>query len=93
MSIQTNHYTGGPDPRYVFTMADRIQKAIRDAGLKKEDVAERLGVHSNTIGNWVNGRSMPKGFYLKQLALMTQHDADWLATGKIPEDANMRIPD
>ncbi|MBN2168374.1 MAG: helix-turn-helix transcriptional regulator [Actinobacteria bacterium] len=45
--------------RYDKAFADRL-KAMRDRnGLKRDWVAEQLGVHYNTLKNWELGKSHP----------------------------------
>ena len=47
--------------KYLF----RLRKA---AGLSQEELAERIGVHLNTISQWENGVYIPKTPKLKKLA-------------------------
>lgn len=42
-----------------WTLGDHLAKARDLAGLKVNQMADRLGVARNTVGNWENDRSLP----------------------------------
>ena len=46
------------DPQW--DVADRLQKALRIAGISAADMARFLDVHRNTMNNWLHGRTAPK---------------------------------
>ena len=72
--------------KYSFTMADRMRKALTWANLKPYEVAERLQVSRNTVGNWINGRNEPRRRDLKAFALLTGYPVQWLETGIAPAE-------
>lgn len=41
------------------TVGEHLRKARLDRNLLQEDVAERIGVHPDTVGNWEQGRAEP----------------------------------
>lgn len=38
----------------------KIRELINESGMTKRFVANKLEVNENTLGNWMDGRSMPK---------------------------------
>lgn len=49
-------------------MESCIKNLRENAGLSKEDLAEMLGVHFNTIDNWEDGTTEPRASQIKRLA-------------------------
>lgn len=45
--------------RYDSSFAERMKKMRDDRGLKRGWVAEKMGVHYNTLKNWELGKSHP----------------------------------
>lgn len=43
-----------------WTVADRIRKARRTAGLSQQDLAEALGVQVSRLSNWEAGANRPR---------------------------------
>ena len=72
------------DPRFVMDFADRLALAQRRSGLTVQDLAERIEVHRNTVGAWINGRQRPRSRDLKSFALATGYPVRWLETGEAP---------
>ena len=72
---------GGAVPE--FTLGWRLQRALDYAGkMKAEDMADEMGVHRATVSRWMNERGAPpRPIYLKQWALRTGVNRDWLTTG------------
>jgi len=48
-------------------MMTKLNKLIKESGLKKKYIAEKLDVNLNTITNWVKGISKPDISQAKQL--------------------------
>ena len=67
---------------------ERIDYAIRSAGLKAADVARLLHVTRSAVNQWVSDRTKDiKLDHLFGLEDMTGFSARWLATGKGPQRA------
>lgn len=81
MSMQTS-----TDPRFVLDFSDRLALAQRRSGYTVSEIAERIEVHRNTVGAWINGRQHPRPRDLKLYALVTGYPARWLETGEAPPD-------
>lgn len=85
MSIATH------DRRYPqFTIGDRLRKARTLLGPEMDVArfAELLGVGKNTVTNYELERTSPermKPLVLRQWAIATGVDVDWLRTGVLPE--------
>lgn len=61
----------------------RIRLAVELAGLTVEDVARELDVHTNTVHNYMSGRSRCRRPALRQIAALTNVDPEWLETGEV----------
>jgi transcriptional regulator with XRE-family HTH domain len=72
-----------------FTVADRLRKARQVAGIDQGRMAEILLRTRNTIGNYENGRTLPKWRVLKRWAETCHVSVGWLVTG----DAQSPGPD
>lgn len=53
----------------------RLRLLREEAGLRQEDVAARLGVHSNTVRNWERGTTQLKGDDFPAVAAVFGMDA------------------
>jgi transcriptional regulator with XRE-family HTH domain len=78
----TNSPAEGNVPQ--FDMADRLRKALREADLSVQEIADYLGVSRNTVGAWINGRTVPNKASLMLWAMRTGVPFDWLRTGESP---------
>lgn len=66
-------------------MNDRIQLALRTAGLTASETARRVGVSPEAVLQWLNGRTKNlRMAYLFSLARVTGFEAEWIATGNGP---------
>lgn len=45
-------------------LGEAIRRAYRRAGLRQEDLAQRVGVSQSTVSDWVNARSTPDALQL-----------------------------
>lgn len=71
--------------------ADRMRKALREADLGVQEMADYLGVARNTVSTWINGRIEPSMQTLRLWALRTGVSFEWLAdidtgSGTPPKD-------
>lgn len=66
-----------------WDVADRMAKALRVSGVTPARMALFLGVHRNTIGNYVHGKSRPSRATLIAWADFTQFPLEWIETGQV----------
>ena len=62
--------------------AQRIRIARRTAGLSQAQLALELGVQRSAVSHWEAQRGKPSVNHLRQLALLTGVQFEWLATGR-----------
>jgi phage repressor protein C with HTH and peptisase S24 domain len=71
-----------------MNMQQRIEKAIKDSGLRKAELARIVGVSTAAVTQWTSRDTKSlKGDTLMALALATKKNPQWLATGEGPEGA------
>lgn len=80
------------DPRFEFDVADRLRRALRVSGVGVQELADYLEVSRNTVGNWINGHTRPKGRDLRLIAMRTGFPRTWLETGEAPHDGGAPEP-
>ncbi|WCO67919.1 helix-turn-helix transcriptional regulator [Iamia majanohamensis] len=68
----------------VWTLGDRLGKALDHAGIKVGDMAAYLDVGRNTVGNYIAGRTQPSRATVLAWAMRTGIDPTWLETGELP---------
>ena len=66
-----------------FHLGDRLAKALDVSGVGVAQMALKLGVSRQTIGNYLSGRTRPKLATLRVWAEETGVDLEWLE-GKSP---------
>ncbi|MEZ5751865.1 MAG: helix-turn-helix transcriptional regulator [Paracoccaceae bacterium] len=64
------------------TLGDRISAAREYAGLKQNDLAQRLGIRAKTLRDWENDLSEPRANRLQMLAALLGVSLRWLLTGE-----------
>jgi transcriptional regulator with XRE-family HTH domain len=74
---------GGTTPE--FDLPDRMRKAMRDAGISGQDMADYLDVSRTSVTNWTSGRITPDTRTLRLWAMRTGVSYGWL-TG-VPAEA------
>jgi len=62
--------------------AQRIRIARRSAGLSQAQLALELGVQRSAVSHWEAQRGKPSINHLRQLALLSGVQFEWLATGR-----------
>jgi transcriptional regulator with XRE-family HTH domain len=74
--------------------ADRMRKALREAGVTGRQMAAYLGVNEATVSTWINGRISPSTQTLRLWALRTGVSYTWLrdGTGARPGPAQQTNP-
>lgn len=78
----TNSPAEGNVPQ--FDMADRLRKALRQANVGVQEIAEYLGISRNTVGSWLAGRAEPGKAFVMLWAMRTGVPLKWLQTGENP---------
>jgi transcriptional regulator with XRE-family HTH domain len=59
----------------------RLRWAMESANVEPEELAEILGVHPNTVLNYVAGRTRVKDGVIRLWAIRTGYPFEWLKTG------------
>ena len=70
-----------------WDVADRLRKSREAAGLEQVELAERIEVSRQTVGNYENRRVQPQKTTIMLWALVTGVPVQWLRTGVWPEDS------
>lgn len=81
MSIQENPAT--PE----WDLADRLRKALRQADVGVQDMADELGLSRNSVSHYLSGRKAPKRSVLVTWALRCGVPVTWIETGDMPSRA------
>jgi len=68
-----------------FDLADRMRKALREAGVSAQEMADYLGVRRETVSTWINGRNRPDTRTLRLWAMACNVDFGWLAGEQGPK--------
>lgn len=58
--------------------ADRMRKALREADIGVQEIADYLGVSRNTVSTWINGRIAPSTQTLRLWSLRCGVSYAWL---------------
>lgn len=66
----------------MWSLTDRLRKAREHAGLKQQELADRIGVSRGAVGNYEQGITEPKRPVLLSWALATRVPLKWLQTGQ-----------
>ena len=69
-----------------FDLLDRLAKSLRVSKMRPGDMAAQLGVHRNTIGNYLNGRTEVdrRTLIAWAFARAPEVTVEWLETGQAP---------
>jgi len=63
----------------------RIRKARVEAGLEQSQLAEAVGVASNTVWRWESGQSSPRGDVIERVATALGKSVGWLYGDETPD--------
>lgn len=70
-----------------------FQKLRSEAGLKQEEMAQKLGVSKSTIGMWETGKRLPSPESYEQVADYFNVDIDYLyGRSEIRQRVNYNVP-
>lgn len=72
------------------TFTDRLNQAMREAGLSQADLHRKSGYTRAAISKWVNGQSEPKD--ILKLARILGVSPEWLQTGKESRALDTSLP-
>ena len=67
-----------------FDLADRMRKALRDAGIERPGDGRLPRCRPDTVSTWINGRIQPSVQTLRLWSLRCGVDYEWLSTGRSP---------
>ena len=70
---------------------ENLFRLRKKAGLSQEELAERVGVHLNTISQWENGFYIPKMLKVKSLAEALNVTEDELLNGPANQEFEVKI--
>lgn len=71
-----------------WTLGERLEKSLKDAGLTPDDMALEMDVHRNTVGNWISGRTAIKKPALRIWAMRCGVPLEWLRSGSADAEAS-----
>lgn len=75
-----------------FDLLDRLHKSMRRAKKSAADLGADLGVHRNTIGNYLNGRTALDRRTMIAWAVATGVPLEWLEHGVTPAGGGPGVP-
>lgn len=76
----------------VWSIQDRMRKAREDAQLDQLQLADRIGMSRQTIGNYETGLTPPKRPILLSWAMACDVDIEWLTGDYTPPARAARRP-
>jgi transcriptional regulator with XRE-family HTH domain len=65
-----------------MNLSERIRMARRHAGLSQTALAMAVGVQRSAVSHWESSGKSPSSEHMRELALATQAQFEWLATGR-----------
>ena len=80
----TSAYEQGVVPK--IEIRHRLRIAREFAGYEREELADKIEVSRNTIGNAESGRTAPRKIMINAWALACAVPVSWILTGKHPTD-------
>jgi len=72
------------------TFADRLKESRQSYGFSQSEIANRLGIKPQSVNQWENGTTTPRGHRLDKLASILKTNAGWLMYG-IVTDGNATL--
>ena len=67
-----------------FEMRHRLALALEAADVSVEEMADILGVHRNTVGNYLRGSTHPRKLVIQAWAMRCGVPVDWVLYGDPP---------
>ncbi len=68
------------------TLGDRISKLLKKNGMTQRGLAEAIGVTEVSVGRYINGHRIPKGFTIVNIAAALHTTTDYLLGRKIDDN-------
>jgi transcriptional regulator with XRE-family HTH domain len=68
-----------------FPVSYRVRRALDLADVEPKQLAEYIGVHPNTVWNYLNGKRQPKRLVLRAVSDLTGVPLWWLEGGPAPD--------
>lgn len=65
-----------------LAIGHRIRMARERAGLSREELGARVGVHPGSIARWETGGSVPHAYTLERIAEACGASAEWIRAGE-----------
>lgn len=72
----------------MWTVGDRLRKALSYAGVSNAEMAQTLGVSPNTVGNYIADRTKANRSTLVVWAMRTGVPVEWLEHGIEPHNGD-----
>ena len=74
-------------PKHIpqWTLADRMEKARKDAGLSTQEIADAIGISRKSVWNYEHGTTKPLRPILAAWAEVTGTYVEWLTGGDSPD--------
>ena len=75
-----------------FRLKDRIKEAMEGAGLKKLQFANKVGVSSGAVTQWITGQTKSlKADTASRMEIATGYRAEWIVTGRGNKRASQAV--
>ena len=68
----------------IESFGDRLSVILKREGFSQKDLAKLLGVHINTVSQWVRGMREPNLTILRFISHYLNIEYTWLITGETP---------
>lgn len=63
-------------------IGERLRSLLKEKGISQIELANYLGVHRNTVGDWLKGRMEPGAINAYKIADFLDCDPEWLIIGR-----------
>jgi transcriptional regulator with XRE-family HTH domain len=63
-----------------------MQLAMEHANIGRQEMANRMDCHRNTISNWLSGNTRPRHRDLRAWAQVCDVDLEWLVSGTVTDN-------
>ena len=73
-----------------WTLADRLHRARRHAGMEQGELAGAIGIARSSLSSYENGHRVPRRPVILSWAMATGVDVGWLASGSPRTDVLLR---
>lgn len=70
---------------------DRVEKVLKEKGITKAELAEKVGIRRPTLSEWKKNGAIPSGDVCLRIAGYLGVSAEWLISGREAEERPERI--